>query len=557
MSSSDAYLYEASLLPEDMATPFLNKKTVYVMDSNATSDYQNQLVYDLSSLSNSFNWIDFKSAVLEIPFTILVESIDEIANMDTVINSFFAGLKCGSHQLINSMSVNVNNTSVISLTNFLNHYVQYKLLTQLSSDDQKKLSASQYFSPDSSTSFHYGSVADGPGFTNNRPNVNIAEDFSTLAFKYTQNGGFGDRLQNVLDYGTNVTDAFYKQTINTTGKCKDNAISYFDTNGQTARFNILATIRLRDICNLFDELPLVRGTYVNMIINLNTSTQTLTYVKNTTTFSVSSVSVNGQTNPLLISSASVDQPNNWLDTVVGAGKTGILEVACNVGTAKTTNASYTTPLLGGRTRISVDLYQMNPIYEERYLSLKTKEVNYTDIYTYLYQNQISADSTFNFLSTNGISRPTAVILIPYVSKASNGTLTTVPIYQSPFASEPGTTSCVPLTNVNILVSGTAIFQQDYQYDYQQWLEELSRINAVNGGQSNGFTSGLLSQKDFQYGYRYVVADLSRRLPQDDIARSIEIRGKNNTNVAIDLLVVVEYQRKLTIQLDTGGIVQTW
>lgn len=560
MSASDQFLYDSSLLPEGVSSPFLNKKTVYVPDSNASSDYQNQIIYDFSQLSNSFSWIDWKSGVFEIPVTIVVEntSTGVIAQMNDYINSYFCGLKSGSHHLVSSISVNLNNTSVVSLQNNLNFYVQYKLLTESSADDLKKYGPTQYFVPDSSTSFHYASTRDGPGFTNNRPNVNVAEDYSTQVYKFSQNAGFGDRLANVLDYGAGTTDAFYQQTINDTTKTTQQALSTFTTDGNNkAYFSILCTIRLRDVCDLFNELGLTRGMYVNMIINLNSSKQTLTYTKNTETMTLSNISVGGLTNPLLISSAAANQPNAWLSAQTGAGNTTTIEIAMSVGTARTTSGtSYTSPLLGGRTRFSVDLYQMNPILEERYLSLKTKDVYYTDIYTYLYQNQISAGATFNTLVSNGISRPTSVIVFPFVSKSANGTLTSVPIYQSPFASEPGTTSCIPITNWNVLVSGTAIFQQDYQYDYQQWLEELSRANAVNGGQSIGLTSGLLSQKDFQFGYRFLVADLARRLPADDLARSIEVRGTNNTNVPIDILVVVEYQRKLTYDISSGAIVAT-
>lgn len=558
MSASDNFLFEASMLPEGVTSPFLSKKTVYVPDSNASSEYQNQIIYDLSQLSNSYSWIDWKSGVFEMPVSIVVENTStSLFDMDDYINSYFCGLKAGTHQLINSISVNVNNTSVVSLQNNLNFYVQYKLLTELSGNDLKKIGATQYFVPDSSTSFHYASTRDGPGFTNNRPNINLAEDFATKAYKSSQNAGFGERLSNVLDYSTGATDAFYQQTINDTAKCTQNAIPTFTTDGaQKAYFSILCTIRLRDVCDLFNELGLTRGMYVNMIINLNSSKQTLTYTKDTETMTVSTISVGGLTNPLLISSAAANQPNAWLSAQLGAGETATIEVSMAVGTAKTSGATFTSPLLGGRTRFSIDLYQMNPVFEERYLSLKTKDVFYTDIYTYLYQNQIQAGATFNTLVTNGISRPTSVIVIPFVSKAANGTLTSVPIYQSPFASEPGTSSCIPITNWNVLVSGTAIFQQDYQYDYQQWLEELSRANAVNGGQSIGLTSGLLSQKDFQFGYRFLVADLARRLPQDDIARSIEVRGTNNTNVAIDILVIVEYQRKLTYDISSGGLLAT-
>ena len=72
MSSSDNYLYETSLLSDDISEPFLSKKNVYVLDSNATSDYTGQVIFDLSQLSNSFSWVDWKSATLELPFTVLI-----------------------------------------------------------------------------------------------------------------------------------------------------------------------------------------------------------------------------------------------------------------------------------------------------------------------------------------------------------------------------------------------------------------------------------------------------------------------------------------------------
>lgn len=556
MSSSDNYLYETSLLSDDISEPFLSKKNVYVLDSNATSDYTGQVIFDLSQLSNSFSWVDWKSATLELPFTVLIENTDTavLANMSAVINSFFCGLKSGSHHLINSMSVNVNNTSVVSLTNYMNHYVSYKLMTTVSQEEIQKFGTTQFFTKDNAPSIHFGNTRDGPGFSNNRPNANIAENYGTKAFKATYNTGFAERLRTPLDFGAGVTDAFYTNTT-TKAICTQNGISYFETDTNKAYLYILATVRLRDVCDLFNELCLTRGTYVNMIINLNSSTQTLSYDKDTETFGCAVTNVVGLTNPLLISSAAANQPNSWLSSSIAATKTGTFEVACNVGTAKTSSgASKTNPIMGGRCRLYVDLYQMNPLYEERYLSLRTKDVYYKDIYSYLYQNQISAGGNFNVLVTNGISRPLEIVVIGYVSKSANTGLTSVPIYQSPFASEPGTTSCVPLTNFNILVSGTAIFQSDIQYDFNAFMEETSRANAINGGQSNGFTSGLIGQQDFQYCYRYNIADLSRRLKGDDIARSLELRGTNNSTVPIDLLVFVVYQRKLTIDVSNGALI---
>lgn len=569
---ADNFLYEASLMTDAPSSPFLKKQVIYVQDTQQTSAYTGQINLDLSQLSNSYQWIDFTSMVWEIPFTVVIENKNtgDIADMSAVINSYFCGLKNGSHQLLQSLSVSINNSSVVQLSNYLNHYVEYQLMTSLSDSDVKKWGASIGFAPDSATSFRYnatGAGGDGPGFTNNRPNGNVAVNYNTKAFKGTFNTGFGDRMRNVADLSTGVTDAWYNQSFGagtlatSRTACNTNAVSYFTTpDTDTAVVYILATIRFKDMANLFAELPLLRGTYVTAVLNYNSSAQYLTVVEASNTLAIkagTTPQIVGLSNPLLVSSAAAQQPNNWIATAVGAGNTAEFYVACNVGTVKgSTGTDYTNPLLGGRTRVSADLYTMNPIYESRYLSLKTKDVYYTDFYSYLYQNQVGAGQPFNFLATNGISQPTAVIVIPYVSKASNTGLTSVPIYQSPFASEPGTTSSIPITQFNIQVSGTNIFQDNFQYDYQQFLTELASMNALNGGASTGLTSGLISQQDFQFGYRYLVADLSRRLPNDDISRSISVLGTNNSAVAIDLLVIIQYRRKLTFSLDSGAIVPT-
>lgn len=555
---------ENSMMTDAPVSPFLSKRVIYIQDSMSTSAYTGQVQVDLSQLANSYSWIDFTSLTWEVPFTIVLENTNttDITDMSAVVNSYFAGLKSGAHQLINSMSVMINNTNVVQLSNYLNHYVQYRLMTSFSDEDLKKYGAATFFAPDSSTSFRYASVRDGPGFTNNRPNSNIAEDYGTKAFKTTFNQGFSERLRNVVDLSDGVTNAWYNQSLGAgtlaTSKaaCASNAISYFHTpSANVAVCYIMATIRFKDICHLFGELPLLRGTYVTATINYNASAQTLSYDKDTTTLTCGTPQIVGLTNPILVSSAATDQPNDWMDSSLSATETATFYLACNIGTVKgATGTDYNNPLLGGRTRVYAELYSMNPIFEERYLSLKTKSVYYQDVYTYMYQNQIAAGQSFNFLATNGISQPTSVVVVPFVSKSANGTLTSVPIYQSPFATEPGTSSTISLTDFNIQVSGQNIFQQDEQYTFVQFLTELASINALNGGKSTGLTSGLLSQQDFQYGFRYYVADLARRLPHDDLARSISVIGRNNSAVPIDLLVLISYQRRLDFDISSGAIV---
>lgn len=555
MSAADKFAYDMSLLTDVPESPFLRKEIIYIQDQNNSSLYSGgQIQYDFSQISNSFKWADWSSpqTVLEIPFTIVVENTNQtdLADMSAVINSFFAGLKNGTHQIINSINVTVNNTSVVQLSNYLNHYISYKLMTEMSELELKKWGASTFFAPDSATSVHYSAAAgpDGQGITNNRT-ATTGTDLSGKGFKSTSNEGFASRLRTPLDLSTGVTDDFYGDFL-ATANCNTNAISYFTTpDAHTAVCYILATVRLADLADFFKELPLVKGTYIQMTVNTNGSVQTISYAKDTTALSTTTPQITGLTNPIMVSSAAADQPNHWMNTSFGAGETGTFKVSCGVGTV----AGINNPLLGGRTRLSIPLFSLNPLYEQRYLSLKTKDVYYTDIYTYMYYN-IAAGESFNFLATNGISQPEEVTCVPFLNKASNGTLTTVPVYQSPFASEPGTPSPIVLTNLNVAISGSNIFQQMFDYDYQAFLTELASTG-LNGGESV-ITSGLISQQDFTYLYRYYTANVGRRLPNDDVARSVQIMGKNNSTKAIDLLVVISYRRKVTIDLSTGALLPT-
>ena len=48
------------------------------------------------------------------------------------------------------------------------------------------------------------------------------------------------------------------------------------------------------------------------------------------------------------------------------------------------------------------------------------------------------------------------------------------------------------------------------YGYEQFVLEVRGSNAINGGIPLGLSSGLLSQNDWENGYRFVYIDLYRR-----------------------------------------------
>ena len=70
------------------------------------------------------------------------------------------------------------------------------------------------------------------------------------------------------------------------------------------------------------------------------------------------------------------------------------------------------------------------------------------------------------------------------------------------------------------------------------------------------SSGLLSQTDFENGYRFITADLSRKPSEavDNIAKSIQCIGTNSGLYPIDIFWFVFYEREIEVDIQTGSLI---
>ena len=350
-----------------------------------------------------------------------------------------------------------------------------------------------------------------------------------------------------------------------------NYFTFSNVNQSCLQWYVMARIRLKDVSDFFDKLPLVKGAYLRFIINTNTSSQILTLTQTTASAGnpvsyahtiTSAPTLSNGTNPLMISSGAINQGFNPVPSLTNYDSTaaGInTTLTINCGITKTTAANGTSySHTQTACRLYVPLYQLNPTFEEQYLSLnRTKKVVYRDIYQY--SVNVGAGGTFNNLLTNGIPNPKTVIIIPMLQSSANninltGSTVNVSPYQSPFSTEPGTTSpLIALTNFNIQIAGINQFLQNELYDFEQFVNELSPQNAINGGLVDGLVSGLIGEYDYAMSYRYYVCDVSRRLPaEDQVPKSVQIIGQNASNLPITLFVFIEFEKSIQIDLITGA-----
>jgi hypothetical protein len=223
-------------------------------------------------------------------------------------------------------------------------------------------------------------------------------------------------------------------------------------------------------------------------------------------------------------------------------------------------------------------YAFNPVFEQAYLSSPIKQIKYTDIYQYQVLN-VGTGSNFNSLLTNGIANVRSVLILPMFSSSSaaapaasgqynvaatatavqlstnSGFLSGIPVFQSPFDTVgTGTTSPLAIIkNFNIQVSGQNAIYNMEKYPFEQFNNQLYGANAVNGGLTDGITSGLIDRQAFDMNYTYYYVDVSRMLPvEQQVPKSIQILGTNSSAKSIDLYCFVEYGNEISIDALTGA-----
>ena len=518
-------------------------------------------LFDLASLSNSGKYIDFQQSYIVVP--LVVTTVNTASTTYSAENAFLTSLKNGYHQLINSMSVEITNAQVVSLTNFSNLDINYKLLTTCSREDELNFLPSINFHKDTAESIMYQGVADavGIGEYNNviKPSMWTSAD-GWGKTGWNSNSGRLQRMMNTsFDPNNSIPSGAKLVTENSTKAVGKNYYTYLASNTDNVHY-ITATIPLKIIHDLFRKMPLVKGAYVRLILNLNTQCQSVITITGGKYATYATTSLN-QTFPLMISP---------MLTTNGFVLNGATSVTTGIGIAKSynTTTSYSHPI--STCRFYAKMCEMTPTAEEAYLSaVPTKTILYNDILSYQSLN-IASGSNVSQILTNGVSRPRYLLIVPQMAGAINGSakdnLTTsytagvgqlgTPM-NSPFSSSPATTAPhASITNINVLVSGQTIYQSNYTYGFEEWLQEVRGSNALNGGISLGLSSGLLSQNDWENGYRFCYIDLSRRIsqPNDDISRSLQVIFTNSASYAMDYFYIVGYEKSITISTSTGSLI---
>lgn len=685
----DKLVFDLAQEVEGSPSVFVRKDWLNILDNQNQNYNNNQSIIDTSQLSNSNKYMSYREAYLSVPMLLTVGSTSykstgaadagALINGSTAWNpqlassgsTFVGGLKNWFGQIIHSLTLDYNGTTIVQQTPYVNMWNSFKLMTSLSLSDVMTQGATIGFYPDDALTWGFYTVGNtgNPqgGAANVAPLASLGDSLGCGTMNNTDVIG-ENCVANALQFANlgnmNGNEGFYKRqqlicfdTAQPTGLVGNGSItdasavlngftsttnnnfitsqsvnllwkSYISlkqtevlssTAGAVAvgteqlttcgmiQYSIVATIYLKHIHSFFNMCPLLKGVFMKLTLNLNNASSTVLYSSsgpvNTVAIvpsavQLSSVSVPvGGVNPIMLP-ASITNPTNSANvntnggacllpksTVTGltvGGATITRTVVANLSVGATCldtqlNSAPNFNKSGGALSKSVYLYipsySFNPVFEQAYLSNPVKQIKYTDIYQYQILN-VASSGMINNLITNGIANVKSILILPFLS-TTNATLATVqqlrtlvtisqntgivsgvPVWQSPF-DPAGTGPTSPLShisNFNVQVSGQNAIYNMQKYAFEQFNNQLYGQNAVNGGLTDGLTSGLVDRQSFDQSYCYYYVNVERMLPVEmSVPKSIQVVGQNMSAKAMDYYVFVEYGvENLAIDALTGA-----
>jgi hypothetical protein len=146
MSAYESHIFDVSAAgPADAQYIVKSKSLIDVVDTNAQSYTNGQVVFSLESLVNSNAFLDMQNSFVTVPITMTLACTTAASLTAGAENAFAMSLKAGNHQLVNSMQLTMSGVEILSSQQMSAIPITYDLLTSWSRSDEDAMGASQKF----------------------------------------------------------------------------------------------------------------------------------------------------------------------------------------------------------------------------------------------------------------------------------------------------------------------------------------------------------------------------------------------------------------------------
>jgi hypothetical protein len=610
---SDNYEFAKSTIPQGVSTetPYVSKQWSNINDMNSgvySNNGLTQVQFDLSSIYNSSVMIDPSQMFVTIPITLVSAYTSNNSTGALVVpgaaTSPWAatGLKCGYHHLIHSADLIVNGKTLEQNQPYLNAYVHFKLLSEMSADDLATLGTSlgmgskldntqsMKFNPTTTaaggnaqtatTILAYPGIAQasfaltggligGNGLVNNAPfsfGTANGEEQAAQGVQFTgaYNDGYYSRLKKYADisngsfqslFGATSTTGANATTILSESQVQNEFKPYFRIQGAYMIHYDVAIIRMCDIFDSMKNLCLMKkfDGILRLYVNSGTVASTIQTGGYMVTSGTSSTFTN--TCPIIQSSlATIPATAVGIASGLFIGRATATNMLGGVNLA---NSNASNPMYSCRMyypQVTLKPEKLIPYISEN----RAKKIVYTSILSSTC-NAITSGSTFSSLIQSGVTNVRGVLLIPFISSNTNGSVnsaavtgvTTFSQYQSPFDTAPCTTAPISLTNLQVSIGGVNQLANTLSYNFENFLEQTSMYEKINQGDLD-LSCGLINENLWTNAYRTYYVDCSRANIADLMTpRNVNVTFTNNSNVTIDVLIYTEFFTEMTVDVETG------
>ena len=627
----DEFIYDASNQTAEHNYIVASKNWTYQADSQNGSYSQQTVQLDCVGFANNAEKQAWQTAILTIPLVGTIASDTAGVLVDTPENYYAFNLKNGMYNLIQGLSIKMQENDVVTQLNYPNILTNYKLLNEMSTTDLVNFGPSLQFYPDDIDSVVLNSGVDqgqGFGICNNKIQGSSQFDV-TRSTQFVNSGRVKRIMYSNLNGNDTQTAALGGNNINGTNTVAAagvlngyynsewrNTVQFVPNGGNGYyQYNILAQIRLADLSDFIDKLPLFANgklsfTFyhncncsVNQAINYSVPLQTggvqqyptvngivTTYnsLGNCIPFNLSPINATppnvASSSPLAIefngtvlpnsavgSSANSTGFNIRLGTILTSAHAVITNAVVNLTSslyiAKNPNTGGSNMTMsGGQCRIYMDMYKLTIAYDGIYRQNPIKEIKFEDYQCYFTdQNLVNvpplATRQVTLSSDKARVRKLYVMLMRNSSmngSSANNNNIVLPEMFSPYSSAPSTNGAqCEINQVNVLVNNIPIYRQALNQTYDNYINEFRPNLSIDGGMNYGLSSGLVSQRMYESGlYKVYVFDLQNHEPSfDDTQTKVDVQFTNCGNVTFDAMAFLTFEKSVFLNTDIGQLVK--
>ncbi|EGZ17307.1 hypothetical protein PHYSODRAFT_502361 [Phytophthora sojae] len=545
---SDQYLYQSSLKSDPEIKVSSSKRVPHVIDLNQGS-YQNGVITidATAQLNGSEGFASLRDAYIMLPYKVSMKNGGTAQT--AAANRLCATLKCGNGNVIDSLSLELNGKTIVSMADYKLFWNNVRAQTGYSPQYVEKHGAESFLYPDAAQSVSYSSGSastSGDGYSNT---MAFSSSFAVSAppgGATIPNDGFVKRLlSNPPTAGADFSSSWPSVGGAAASTTISNQTSRgaFVAGGTAANaimgtWNYMLKIKLTDLHPIFRELDLMANPQIRLRFRVNQGTSVVAVDASKGMSLTSTTLSSGNSCPLMIAASATGNPMS-----------GVLAASAGFSVAWGAVVNTLEPTIDG-TYMPFTTARFKPV----------KKVRYNDCYAqWFYQragigkSSSQLNASFDLQLSASVKNAKYVVLLPFAEQTNNFASATVQQFQSPFDSAPYTLQPgSSIRNFNVRIGSTQVFDISHDYDFHHFTNEIAKISAINGDLTPELVNGLLDYQTWSLTNRMLIADVSR-LTERDVPQAIQIQGTNAGCQGVNMLILVISEQELTFDRLTGEV----